>query len=104
MESLAEKYWSRWRDCVDRSRYIEWKEIQEELAAEAKFAIENDMETEFWCVNCKYSECKIHKQRYNQNTNFQKSKGCIGKTQRGHDCHFNITSYICGKFYCKYHR
>jgi len=105
--ALAEKYFWRWRDCVARSRYLEWREIQDELAAEAEFAMNNDMETEFWCLNCKHSECDRHKQtykRYTQNNNFQKSKGCAGKTQRGRDCHFNTTSYICGKFYCRYHR
>ena len=104
---LAEKYFWRWRDCVAATRYREWREMQDELAAEAQFAMENDMETEFWCWNCKHSVCDIHKQtwkRYKQNNTFQKSKGCAGKTQRGRDCHFNTTSYICGKFYCLYHR
>uniref|UniRef100_A0A6C0B0D0 Uncharacterized protein n=1 Tax=viral metagenome TaxID=1070528 RepID=A0A6C0B0D0_9ZZZZ len=105
--ALAEKYFWRWRDCVAARIYREWREMQDELAAEAQFAMENDMETEFWCWNCKHSVCDIHKQtwkRYKQNNTFQKSKGCAGKTQRGHDCHFNTTSYICGKFYCLYHR
>ena len=64
MESLVEKYWLRWRDCVAARRYRDWREIQDELADEARFAIENDMETEFWCWNCKHSDCEKHKQTY----------------------------------------
>jgi hypothetical protein len=102
--TLAEKYYWRWRDCVAARIHREWKEIQDELAAECEFAMENDMETEFWCLNCKHSDCGIHKVAFKQSAKFQKSKGCVGKTQRGRDCHFNTTSYICGKFYCRYHR
>jgi hypothetical protein len=70
--ALAEKYFWHWRDCVAATRYrewwkeiqeeLEWKEIKEELEAEAEFAMENDMETESWCWNCKHSECTVHKQ------------------------------------------
>ena len=102
---LAEKYWWRWRDCVAARRYREWCEFQDELTAEAEFAMNNDIETEFWCLNCKLSDCDRHKSvSFKQSTKFQKSKGCVGKTQRGRDCHFNTTSYICGQFYCRYHR
>ena len=103
---LEEKYWWRWRDCVAARRYREWREIQDDFEGEYEYAMLNDVETEFWCWNCKHSSCDIHKQtwkRYKQNTTLQKSKGCAGKTQRGRDCHFNTTSYICGQFYCKYH-
>ena len=103
---LEEKYWWIWRDRVAARRYREWREIQDDLEAECEYAMLNDMETEFWCWNCKHSSCDRHKQtwRYKQNNTPQKSKGCAGKTQRGRDCHFNTTSYICGQFYCRYHR
>jgi len=61
MESLVEKYWLRWRDCVAASRYREWHEIKDELAAEDQFAMENDMETEFWCWKCKHCDCDMHR-------------------------------------------
>jgi len=91
---LGEKYYWMWRDIVARSRFRQWKEIEDELAAECEYAIQNDMETEFWCVNCKHSECTVHK---------RKRCSCVGKTQRGRNCHFEVTAFHCGKFLCKYH-
>ena len=91
---LEEKYWWRWRDCVAARRYREWKEIQDDLAAECEYAIQNDMETEFWCLKCKHSECDEHKQKHK----------CAGKTQRGRNCHFPGISFVRGNFYCCYHR
>ena len=106
MNPLAQKYYWRWRDCVARSRYLEWREIQDEFAAECEFAMNNDMETEFWCWNCKHSCCDRHESVASNASAVpfkQKQPGCAGKTQRGRNCHFKITSYACGKFYCRYH-
>jgi hypothetical protein len=88
---IAKKYFLRWREIIaDRK----WYKIQDELAAEAQFAMNNDMETEFWCWNCKHSDCDRHK---------VKKTPCAGKTQRVRDCHINATTYRNGLFFCKYH-
>lgn len=101
MDSLSEKYFWRWRDVIAGRRYKEWCEIQDELQGECEFAMNNDMETEFWCWNCKHSECDRHKLKYKIEK--VKKTPCAGKTQRGRNCHINATTYRNGLFFCKYH-
>jgi len=94
---LAEKYFFRWRDIIAGRRYREWREIQDEFAAECEFAMKNDMETEFWCWNCKHSDCDVHKIK------FKEPRVCTGKTQRGRNCHIKATSFINGVWQCRFH-
>ena len=106
MISLSEKYFWRWRDVIAGRRYQEWCEIQDELAAEAQFAMNNDMETEFWCWNCKHSECDRHKLQYLSKSKLiekPKKTPCAGKTQRGRNCHIHASTYRHGMFFCEYH-
>ena len=103
MDSLSEKYFWRWRDVIAGRRYQEWCEIQDELASEAQFAMNNDMETEFWCWNCKHSECERHKIYKTEKIEKQKKTPCAGKTQRGRNCHIHASTYRHGMFFCEYH-
>ena len=40
--------------------YNQWCDINNERINEEYYAITNDMESIYWCWNCKYSECDIH--------------------------------------------
>ena len=107
MISLSEKYFWRWRDVIAGRRYQEWCDFQDELAAEAEFAMKNAsvMETEFWCWNCKHSECDRHKIHLSKSKLIEKPKKtpCAGKTQRGRNCHIHASTYRHGMFFCEYH-
>ena len=53
-------YFERWRNITMYSKYDRWCEIQEEMNDEDTFARENNMESVYWCWNCKYSYCELH--------------------------------------------
>ena len=38
----------------------EFYELKQEYEDEDEFACDNNMEPEYYCWNCKYSDCKIH--------------------------------------------
>lgn len=61
MSELLQEYWNKWREFVDTKKKEEWSEIQDEFDREIEFAVQNFMDSEIWCWNCKYSECEVHK-------------------------------------------
>ena len=63
--TLAGIYFKKWIDYVSFKRYDRWceeffNEIKEEELGEVKYSIENDMDSIYWCWNCKHSECEVH--------------------------------------------
>lgn len=53
-------YLKKWRDIVSFKKYDRWCETQEEEHNEINYARENNMDSLYWCWNCKYSDCDIH--------------------------------------------
>jgi hypothetical protein len=99
---LAKKYYFKWREIIENNRYNEWKEIQDELDNEIDFAVQEFMESEHWCWNCKYSECEVHKPVQPKAPGIKKIK-CDGKTQRGRNCHYPAICFTNGKQFCQFH-
>jgi hypothetical protein len=54
------RVFNHWKRVVDERRYDMWSETHDETLKEAYFARENDMDTIYWCWNCKHSDCDIH--------------------------------------------
>jgi len=52
-------YYKRWRQFAASKRYDRWCEKQDEHLKEQSYA-EQNLEPEYWCWNCKYSECEKH--------------------------------------------
>jgi hypothetical protein len=52
-------YFDKWCLFVTGKKYDRWCETQEENRSEQKFA-EKHMDPIYWCWNCKYSDCGIH--------------------------------------------
>ena len=56
-------YFNLWRINTQKKKmfrdYDEWCEINNERLAEEEYA-ENNMDSIYWCWNCKYHECDIH--------------------------------------------
>ena len=40
--------------------YDTWCEINNERLQEEIYAAKNNMDSIYWCWNCKYSDCEIH--------------------------------------------
>jgi hypothetical protein len=55
---LTEKYFSIWRENIN---YRKWRDIQDDIAGEARYAAKHGMESEFWCWACKYYDCDRHR-------------------------------------------
>jgi hypothetical protein len=53
-------YFNLWRTKVLFKHYDDWCEECKDELLEQKFAMENDMESIYWCWNCKYNECELH--------------------------------------------
>ena len=53
-------YFDLWRKITSYHKYDLWCELHNEELSEEEFARENDMDSIYWCWNCKYSECEIH--------------------------------------------
>jgi len=91
MGDIVQKYWWIWRDIVQEKRF---NEMKDEFDKEIEYAVENFMDSEFWCWNCKYSECEQHRVL---------KRKCSGITQRGRACHVSATKKRGGKEWCHYH-
>ena len=52
-------YFNLWRTNANK-RKREYEEYYEESIAEETFARESGMDSEYWCWNCRYSDCQIH--------------------------------------------
>ena len=48
-----------WRDKVLHRKYDEWCEQVDAELAEMEYAAKENMESVYWCWNCKYHDC-IH--------------------------------------------
>ena len=62
---LQRIYFEKWKELVLFRRYDRWSqeflnEIKNEELDEINYAVENDMDSIYWCWNCKYSDCYIH--------------------------------------------
>ena len=51
---------NHWRQQASFARYDRWCEEHAEDLAEQKYAEENNMEPEYWCWNCRFSDCEMH--------------------------------------------
>ena len=58
--SLAFKFFHKWRLSVDIIKYDRWSELHQEELLEMMYACEAQMDSVYWCWNCKHSECSIH--------------------------------------------
>jgi hypothetical protein len=67
---LEKKYFKRWIEEVSFRRYDRWcetdaakkmfDEIKEEEEDDRNYAMHNNMDSIYWCWNCKYGECEEH--------------------------------------------
>ena len=67
---LEKKYFKRWTEEVSFRRYDRWCEtdeakqmfdqIKEEEEDEINYAMHNNMDSMYWCWNCRFNECDIH--------------------------------------------
>lgn len=53
-------YFNLWKTKTLFKKYDDWCENYNEELLEEQFAEENNMESIYWCWNCKYNECYIH--------------------------------------------
>jgi len=53
-------YFNKWKEFVEIKKYDKWCEVHNEELMEDYFAEQNNMESIYWCWNCKYSSCEIH--------------------------------------------
>ena len=61
MDTFIRYYFNFWKNKVKRFKdYDEWCELNNERLREEEFAEQNNMESIYWCWNCKYSDCDKH--------------------------------------------
>ena len=53
-------YFNLWRKITLFNKYDKWCDIHNDELREIEFAQNNNMDTIYWCWNCKYHECDIH--------------------------------------------
>ena len=53
-------YFKKWKQNVEFKKYDQWCENNNEELMENYYAQENNMDSNYWCWNCKYSECDRH--------------------------------------------
>ena len=59
MESIRELF-KIWRQKTYFARYDQWCEEHADELLEEQFARDNNMDSEYWCWGCKYSDCDRH--------------------------------------------
>ena len=58
---LSQKYFKQWRDIITIRKYGDWCELHAEELEEQRYAADcKELESIYWCWNCKYSECGVH--------------------------------------------
>ncbi len=55
-----EKYFYIWKLNVLTIKYNRWCEINNERIMEEQYAADENLDSIYWCWNCKYSDCVIH--------------------------------------------
>ena len=53
-------FFNIWRNKVIAIRYSKWCEINNDQLEDTKYAEESGMSSDYWCWNCKYSDCELH--------------------------------------------
>ena len=53
-------YFDKWVKYVEFRKYDQWCEIHNEELLEQEYSEKSNMDSVYWCWNCKYSDCEIH--------------------------------------------
>ena len=53
-------FFNKWRNTVIAIRYTKWCEINNDLLEDNQYAEQSGMSSDYWCWNCKYSDCELH--------------------------------------------
>lgn len=84
---LVKKYYFKWVNI------IQLKQIQEQINNDVNFIIQDFIDSDSWCWDCKYSYCKVHSKKIK----------CTSKTQRGRNCHCRAIRFFDKQAFCQYH-
>ena len=53
-------FFNIWKNKVIAIRYNKWCEINNDLLEDNEYAEQSGMSSDYWCWNCKYSDCELH--------------------------------------------
>jgi len=53
-------YFDIWKQKVQTIKKEEWTHLHQEELEEQEYAFQNNMDSIYWCWNCKYGDCDVH--------------------------------------------